>query len=39
MRTLIVIAHPLAESFTHAAAARVKATLERRGFEVDLIDL
>ena len=39
MRTLIVVAHPLAESFTHAAAARVKATLERRGLEVDLIDL
>ncbi len=39
MRTLIVVAHPLAESFTHAAAARVKATLERRGLDVDLIDL
>jgi putative NADPH-quinone reductase len=39
MRTLIVVAHPLAESFTHAAAARVKATLERRGMAVDLIDL
>jgi putative NADPH-quinone reductase len=39
MPTLIVVAHPLAESFTHAAAARVKATLERRGIAVDLIDL
>ena len=39
MRTLIVVAHPLAESFTHAAALRVRATLERRGFAVDLIDL
>jgi NAD(P)H dehydrogenase (quinone) len=39
MRTLIVVAHPLAESFTHAAALRVKATLERRGHTVDLIDL
>ena len=39
MRTLIVVAHPLAESFTHAAALRVKATLQRRGFTVDLIDL
>jgi putative NADPH-quinone reductase len=39
MRTLIVVAHPLPESFTHAAAARVKATLELRGATVDLIDL
>jgi NAD(P)H dehydrogenase (quinone) len=39
MRALIVVAHPLAESFTHAAAARVKATLERRGLTVDVIDL
>jgi NAD(P)H dehydrogenase (quinone) len=39
MRTLIVVAHPLVESFTHAAATRVKATLERRGMSVDLIDL
>jgi NAD(P)H dehydrogenase (quinone) len=39
VRTLIVIAHPLQHSFTHAAAARVAATLERRGATVDLIDL
>ncbi len=39
MRALIVIAHPLQDSFAHAAAARVKATLERRGMAVDLIDL
>lgn len=39
MLTLIVVAHPLAESFAHAAAARVQATLERRGLAVDLIDL
>ncbi len=39
MRALIVLAHPLQDSFTHAAAARVKSTLERRGIAVDLIDL
>jgi NAD(P)H dehydrogenase (quinone) len=39
MRALIVLAHPLQDSFTHAAAARVTATLERRGMMVDLIDL
>ena len=39
MRALIVLAHPLQDSFTHAAAARVMATLERRGMTVDLIDL
>ncbi len=39
MRVLIVIAHPLAESFTHAAAARIKATLERREMDVEMIDL
>jgi putative NADPH-quinone reductase len=39
MRVLLVIAHPLEDSFTKAAAARVRSTLERRGMEVDLIDL
>ncbi len=39
IRALIVIAHPLQESFAHAAAARVKTTLERRGMSVDLMDL
>jgi NAD(P)H dehydrogenase (quinone) len=39
MRTLIVVAHPLEDSFTQAVAARIKGTLERRGIEVDLIDL
>lgn len=39
MRALIVLAHPLAESFTHAAALRIRETLERRGLAVDVIDL
>jgi NAD(P)H dehydrogenase (quinone) len=39
MRALLVVAHPLDDSFAKAAAARVRATLERRGFIVDLIDL
>lgn len=39
MRTLIVLAHPLSESFAHAAAGRIRATLEGRGFEIDLMDL
>lgn len=38
-RTLLVVAHPLNDSFTHSAAARIRATLERRGAEVDLVDL
>lgn len=39
MRALLVVAHPLATSFAHAAAARIRAALERGGAEVDLIDL
>jgi NAD(P)H dehydrogenase (quinone) len=39
MRALLVLAHPLENSFAHAAAARVRASLGRRGMEVDLIDL
>jgi putative NADPH-quinone reductase len=39
MRVLLVVAHPLEDSFAKAAAARVRATLERRGMFVDLIDL
>lgn len=39
MQTLMVVAHPLTESFTHAAASRVKATLEARGLTVDMVDL
>jgi putative NADPH-quinone reductase len=39
MRTLLVVAHPLDDSFTKAAARRIASTLERRGIEVDLLDL
>ncbi|MEJ0094477.1 MAG: NAD(P)H-dependent oxidoreductase [Methylocella sp.] len=39
MRTLIVVAHPLKDSFTQAVAERIKATLQRRGVDIDLIDL
>jgi NAD(P)H dehydrogenase (quinone) len=39
MRALLVVAHPLDDSFTKAAARRVAATLERRGIEVDVLDL
>ena len=39
MRVLLVVAHPLDNGFAKAAAARIRATLERRGMEVDLIDL
>ncbi len=39
MRALLVVAHPLEASFAKAAAARIRATLEERGVEVDLIDL
>jgi len=36
---LLVVAHPLDNAFAKAAAARIRATLERRGIEVDIIDL
>lgn len=39
MRVLLVVAHPLENAFAKAAAARIRATLERRGMDVDLIDL
>ncbi|SFK71632.1 NAD(P)H-dependent oxidoreductase [Methylocapsa palsarum] len=39
MRVLLIVAHPLDDSFAKAATARVRSTLERRGMEVDLIDL
>lgn len=34
-----VVAHPLDNAFAKAAAARIRAALERRGIEVDIIDL
>lgn len=39
MRVLLIVAHPLQDAFAQAAAARVRTTLERRGMEVDLLDL
>ena len=39
MRALLIVAHPLDNAFAKAAAARIRATLERRGIEVDMIDL
>lgn len=39
MRALVVLAHPLPDSFAHAAAARIGETFKRRGVEVDLLDL
>jgi multimeric flavodoxin WrbA len=36
---LLVVAHPLDNAFAKAAAARIRATLQRRGIEVDMIDL
>lgn len=39
LRVLIVVAHPLDDSFAKAALSRVRAVLERRKDEVDVIDL
>jgi NAD(P)H dehydrogenase (quinone) len=39
LRALLVVAHPLDNAFTKAAAERIRVTLERRGIEVDMIDL
>ena len=39
MRALLVVAHPLGDAFTKAAAARIRAAIERRDIEVDIIDL
>lgn len=39
MRALVVVAHPCADGFARAAAARAVAGLERGGHEVDVIDL
>src|SRR5580704_3667636 len=39
LRALLVVAHPLDNAFAKAAAARIRATLEHRGIEVDMIDL
>jgi len=39
LRALLVVAHPLEDGFAKAAAARIRAAIERRGIEVDIIDL
>jgi hypothetical protein len=39
LRALLVVAHPLDNAFAKAAAERIRAMLERRGIEVDTIDL
>jgi NAD(P)H dehydrogenase (quinone) len=39
LRALLVVAHPLDDAFTKAAAARIRAAIERRDIEVDIIDL
>ncbi|MBP1857676.1 NAD(P)H-dependent oxidoreductase [Rhizobium herbae] len=39
MRLLIVLAHPLADSFAASVAATTKAALEKNGHSVDLLDL
>lgn len=39
MQVLMVLAHPKADSFNHAVAARAAAALREAGHEVDLLDL
>jgi NAD(P)H dehydrogenase (quinone) len=39
LRALLVVAHPLDNAFVKAAAERIRVMLERRGIEVDMIDL
>jgi NAD(P)H dehydrogenase (quinone) len=39
MRILLVLAHPLTDSFAAGVAATTKAALEKRGHSVDLLDL
>jgi NAD(P)H dehydrogenase (quinone) len=39
LRALLVVAHPLDNAFTKAAAERIRVTLERRGIEFDMIDV
>jgi NAD(P)H dehydrogenase (quinone) len=39
MRILLVLAHPLGESFAASVAATARAALQEAGHEVDLIDL
>lgn len=39
MRVLVVLAHPLPQSFAASVAATIREALERKGHEVDLLDL
>ena len=39
MRVLIVVCHPLDDSFAKAALSRVRAALDRRRADIDVIDL
>jgi NAD(P)H dehydrogenase (quinone) len=39
MQALVVVAHPCAESFTHAAAGRAVAGLRTAGHAVEVVDL
>jgi NAD(P)H dehydrogenase (quinone) len=39
LRALLVVAHPLDNAFAKTAAERIRVTLERRGIEIDMIDL
>ncbi len=39
MHVLLVLAHPLPESFAHSVARTVRETLEGQGHSVDLLDL
>ena len=39
MRALPIVAPPLDNAFAKAAAERIRVMLERRGIEVDMIDL
>lgn len=39
MKALVVVAHPCADSYTHACADAARAGLARAGHEVDVIDL
>ncbi len=39
MRTLVIVAHPNPESFTHAIARAATAALAHAGHEVDVLDL
>ena len=39
MQALVVVAHPCADSFTHAAAERAVAGLQAGGHTVDVVDL